>query len=254
MLKQFVLLVALPACTALSAAGAQTIPGAVLARNEPHHHPAYEDSLVRVLRVDVPGHDTTLLHEHGPDYFWIALGASEVINVRLGQPDATIRSADLSMHYTVGRFAHVARNPGTKAFRNITVELLRSQTNVQNLCEEVVAGAPLICTSTRVYRGLGVLERPMFETDQLRVSLLTLDAGGKLDGPRTPGSRLYITLNPLDATVLHARPEGPMRVAAARPGVEWSGGAWLASADGTWQLSNGSSRAIEVIEVTAKRR
>src|SRR3954454_6336708 len=87
---------------------AQSIPGAVLAKQEPHHHLAYEDSTLRVLRVRVPPHDTTLLHEHDPDYFWVALGASTVINAKLGSPDATITSGDLSIHYTVGPFAHVA--------------------------------------------------------------------------------------------------------------------------------------------------
>ena len=95
-----------------AAARSQSIPGAVLAKNEPHHHLVYEDSTLRVLRVRVPAHDTTLLHEHDPDYFWIALGASTVVNAKLGAPDATISSADLSIHYTLGNFAHVARNPG----------------------------------------------------------------------------------------------------------------------------------------------
>src|SRR4051794_14729145 len=94
-----------------SAAEAQSIPGAVLAKGEPHHHLVYEDATLRVLRVRVPAHDTTLLHEHDPDYFWIALGSSEVVNAKLGAPDATIKSADLSIHYTRGKFAHVARNP-----------------------------------------------------------------------------------------------------------------------------------------------
>src|SRR6476660_2403896 len=88
---------------------AQSIPGAVLAKNEPHHHLAYQDDVLRVLRVRVAPHDTTLLHEHDPDYFWIALGASTVTNAKLGSPDATISSTDLSMHYTPGKFAHVAR-------------------------------------------------------------------------------------------------------------------------------------------------
>jgi hypothetical protein len=59
--------------------GAQTIPGAVLAIREPHHHLVYEDSSLRVLRVRVPARDTTLLHEHDPDYFWISLGVSTLI-------------------------------------------------------------------------------------------------------------------------------------------------------------------------------
>src|SRR5215472_2303245 len=102
-------------------ASAQSIPGAVLAKHEPHHHLVYEDSTIRVLRVRVPPHDTTLLHEHDPDYFWISLGPSTLVNVRPGTPDATVTSADLAFHYTFGKFAHIARNPGNAPFDNITV-------------------------------------------------------------------------------------------------------------------------------------
>src|SRR5689334_827587 len=133
------------ALASATTARSQSIPGAVLAKNEPHHHLAYQDSTLRVLRVRVPAHDTTLLHEHDPDYFWIALGASTVVNAKLGSPDATIASSDLSIHYTPGNFAHVARNPGTVPFDNITVELLEPQTAVRNLCEPAVADKPLDC-------------------------------------------------------------------------------------------------------------
>src|SRR5512146_1374189 len=119
-----------------SAAVAQSMPGAVLAKREPHHHLAFEDATIRVLRVRVPPHDSTLLHEHDADYFWIALGASEFVNARLGAPDAMARSADLAVHYAPGKFAHVARNPGASPFDNLTVELLGAQTGVRNLCAQ----------------------------------------------------------------------------------------------------------------------
>src|SRR5579872_2874783 len=147
---------------------AQSIAGAVLAKREPHHHVAFEDSVLRVLRVHVAGHDTTLLHEHDADYFWVALGASTVVNAKLGAPDATITSSDLSVHYTLGQFAHVARNPGGSAFDNITVELLGRQTNPRNLCEAAVSGTPVRCARARQGAWVrGATEHAAFETDQL---------------------------------------------------------------------------------------
>src|SRR5262245_14981999 len=95
-----------PLLLAAGVARAQTIKGAVLAKNEPHHHLAYEDDVLRVLRVHVAPHDTTLLHEHDADYIWIAIGASTIVNAKLGAPDATISSKDLTIHYTPGKFAH----------------------------------------------------------------------------------------------------------------------------------------------------
>src|SRR4051812_14149493 len=164
----------LPLLTGASV-GAQSIRGAVLAQREPHHHLTYEDSTLRVLRVRVPAHDTTLLHEHDPDYFWIALGPSEVVNARLGAPDAVITSADLSIHYSVGPFAHVARNPGDRAFDNITVELLQRQRGVRNLCEAAVGDQPLDCRPPGA--PVGVSEQPAFASDRVRVSLATIAAG-----------------------------------------------------------------------------
>ena len=172
-----------------SLARSQSIPGAVLAQREPHHHLVYEDSTIRVLRVRVPAHDTTLLHEHDPDYFWVALGPSTLVNVRPGVPDATVTSPDLAVHYSFGKFAHIARNPGAAPFDNITVELLEPQTGVRNLCEAVVADKPLDCHESptgKKARFSGAPEHPAFASDQLTVSLQAIDPGGTL----RPTSRL----------------------------------------------------------------
>jgi hypothetical protein len=245
--------VAFALCAAVSAVQGQTIAGAVLAKKEPHHHLAFEDSTLVVLRVEVPPRDTTLLHEHEPDYFWIALGRSEVVNARMGSAPATIASDDGSVHYTVGKFAHVARNPGTTPFRNITVELLGKQSNPRNLCEEAVAGQPLLCPSARKPRDMGVTERPAFETDQLQVSVLTFGRDGRLAGTETDGGRWYILLNPLDATAMNAVRDENAGAAPMRRN-EWRGGTWRPPAGRKWRISNGTGREVDVLEVTAKRR
>jgi hypothetical protein len=159
---------------AAGGARAQTIKGAVLAKNEPHHHLAYADDVLRVLRVHVAPHDTTLLHEHDADYIWIALGASTIVNAKLGAPDAIVTSKDLTVHYTPGKFAHVARNQTDKPFDNITIELLQPQTNPRNLCEEAIAGQRLQCEPVS---SQGVTQRPAVATDQLRATLVTIDPG-----------------------------------------------------------------------------
>ena len=249
---------AVVAALAIGASGArgQTIPGAVLAKQEPHHHLAYEDSVLRVLRVLVPAHDTTLLHEHGPDYFWIALGASDVVNVRLGAAPATIHSEDRSVHYTVGRFAHVARNPGDAPFRNITVELLRGQSNPRNLCEEAVAGQGLACTSARIYRGLGTLERPAFQTDNLSVSLVTVAPGGQFSGEPAESNRCYILLNPADAPAVTARRDDatPAAAPATRSSVtEWRGGTWRPPTGFRWRIGSRATHDVVMLEVVARK-
>jgi hypothetical protein len=218
---------------------AQSIPGAVLAKNEPHHHLAYQDSTLRVLRVRVPAHDTTLLHEHDPDYFWIALGASTVVNAKLGTPDATITSSDLSIHYTPGNFAHVARNPGGVPFDNITVELLEPQAGVRNLCEAALADKPLDCRGREQRSALfiGATEHPAFATARRRVSLVTIPPRTTIR-PGTPTKSAWlIALDTADvAQALATRSLGP-----------WFGGTIRLPNDPTWRIQNQNGKSIRFI-------
>ena len=223
------------------AARAQSIPGAVLAKQEPHHHLAYEDATLRVLRVRVPAHDTTLLHEHDPDYFWIALGASTVVNAKLGAADATISSRDLSVHYTPGNFAHVARNPGDTPFDNITVELLEPQTNVRNRCEHAIGDKPLDCPATGESAAFftGGAEHPAFATDQIRVSLVTIAPGQSLQSSTVAKPAWVIALD--TASAQHD---------LVTTGVaQWVGGALRSRVGQKWTVTNRGHAPIHVVTV-----
>ena len=221
-------------------ARSQTIPGAVLARSEPHHHPAYEDQTLRVLRVHIGPHDTTLLHEHDPDYFWVALGASEFVNAPLGKPDAVVKSPALGVHYAAGHFAHVARNPGTSPFDNITVELLGTQSHVRNLCEAALAGQPLDCPRAveRPANAAGVTEHRAFTSDQLLVSVATLQPGAALRATSAAPSTWVIALDTADTG--HAL--------TIDGGGRWVGGTYRASGSG-WAVRNRGSRVSRVVTV-----
>lgn len=226
---------------AAATAGAQSIPGAVLAKREPHHHLAFEDATIRVLRVRVAPHDTTLLHEHDPDYFWVALGASTVVNAKPGIADATITSADRSIHYTPGKFAHVARNPGDAPFDNITVELLEPQTNVRNLCEHALGDKPLDCATTgRNSEFLfGGTEHQAFATDQIKVSLVTIESGQSLRSSALARPAWVIALD--TASAVHD---------LATTGVSrWVGGTFRSGAGQKWTITNRGRTPIHVVTV-----
>lgn len=218
---------------------AQTIPGAVLAIREPHHHLAYEDSSVRVLRVRVPAHDTTLLHEHDPDYFWVGLGSSTLINARYGAADATITSADLNFHYSFGNFAHVARNPGAEPFDNITVELLEPQTDVRNLCEAAIPDKPLDCRPPSPRFFSGATERPALRTAQIRVSLVTIAPGSVLRETAHARSTWIIALDSAD---VH-------RGLALEGAMTWVGGTFRAREGDEWALRNRGRIPLRVVAV-----
>lgn len=235
-MNKLIAVLALAGALAPLPGNAQSIPGAVLAVREPHHHLTYEDSAIRVLRVRVPAHDTTLLHEHDPDYFWIALGASDVVNAKLGAPDATIASRDLSIHYTPGHFAHVARNPGAAPFDNITVELFGTQTNIRNLCETATAAQSLDCPATQLAHGTGVTEHPAFSTNRLRVSLVAIEPGAVLRSSAPNRDAWLIALDTADT-------RGALVTLGAGG---WRGGVYR-PARGPWAVRNDGKRVSRAL-------
>jgi hypothetical protein len=165
---------------------------------EPHHHLVYSGERLRVFRVEVPAHSATLIHEHAVDYFWISVGASEFVNAAVGKPEAPVVAADGSVHFTRGGFAHLARVDGATPFRNVTLELPEVQTNPRNLCEAVLPNEPVDCPAamTRaaaLFSGADI--RPEFETDQVRVTLITFAPGAKLELARRRQSPILVAVD-----------------------------------------------------------
>ena len=111
------------------------------ASGEPHHHLKIENEYVRVYYVEVLPHENTLLHQHDHDYIYVSLGPSDVISAILDKPEIHLQLKDGETHFTRGGFAHVARNLADTPFRNITIELLKPQTNPYNLCGQIQPGS-----------------------------------------------------------------------------------------------------------------
>jgi len=123
-------------------------PTAVPIPKEPHHHLVLENDYVRVFRVSVPPHESTLLHQHDVPYLYVALGPADVINAVQGKPEAHLVMADGQLGYSPGHFAHIARNESDALFNNVTVELLHPQGDAHNFCEKVVEGPLKDCKSS----------------------------------------------------------------------------------------------------------
>src|SRR2546422_10340909 len=94
---------------------------------EPHHRLALENQYVRVFKVDVPPHESTLMHRHRHDYVFVTLGASEVSNEVAGKPPVTLKLKDGETRFTPGNFAHIAKNLTDAPFRNVTIEFLQDE-------------------------------------------------------------------------------------------------------------------------------
>lgn len=149
---------------------------------EPHHHLKLENEYVRVYYVEAPPHEATLLHQHDHDYIYVSLGPSDVVNAILNKPEIHLQLKDGEAHFTRGGFAHVARNLADTPFRNITIELLKPQEELQNLCEKIVEGELGEChpTENRSYSG-----KPYFKSAEMSVFFGTLKPKAEfiLQGP-----------------------------------------------------------------------
>jgi hypothetical protein len=155
-------------------------PVAVPIPQEPHHHLVLENEYVRVFRVAVPAHESTLLHQHDVPYLYVALGPADVINAVQGKPEAHLVMADGQLGYSPGHFAHIARNDSDLPFNNVTIELLHPQGEAHNLCEEIIEGPVKNCESSgsgtvpkdsplrALVRATG--PRQLFETEEIFVS------------------------------------------------------------------------------------
>jgi quercetin dioxygenase-like cupin family protein len=162
-------------------------PTAVPIPQEPHHHLVLENDYVRVFRVSVPAHESTLLHQHDVPYLYVSLGPADVINAVQGRPEAHLVMTDGQLGYSPGHFAHIARNESAVPFNNVTIELLKPQGESRNICEKIVEGPLGSCTqpvrsqptSNSQSRVLPEVFKtsPLFETDGVRVVLTSLAPG-----------------------------------------------------------------------------
>ena len=173
-------------------------PVVVPAAKEPHHHLVLENSYVRVLRVSVPAHDATLLHQHDVPYIYVALGPGDVINAVAGKPEAHLVMTDGQVGYSRGGFAHIARTDAGLVFNNVTIELLRPQGEPKNRCDKVVPGEPGPCTYER--RVNSYTNSPSFETDEIDVYSVELQPKASFqDIPET--DMLLVALDQAELTV-----------------------------------------------------
>jgi beta-alanine degradation protein BauB len=171
---------------------------------EPHHHLKIENEYVRVYYVEVPPHENTQLHQHDNDYIFIALGAADIINAPLNKPELHQVLKDGEIHFARGGFAHVARNLADTPFRNITIEFLKPQGEVRNLCERIIDGPLNDCTSSSANSGTIPADSPLrafiqatgpkrlFETEEIFVTSHFSPIEQKYSETGPPAGRLLI--------------------------------------------------------------
>ena len=135
--------------------------------NEPHHHPLLANDFIRVFHVQVPPHESTLLHRHERDYVMVQLTSSDLTNAPAGGPGQQSHVEPGQAQLIKAPLIHVVANLGETAYANISMEILRS--SPQHPPGAVPAGN---------FGGEGVVTRLLFENDVVRAWDTEIHPGG----------------------------------------------------------------------------
>jgi quercetin dioxygenase-like cupin family protein len=175
--------------------------------SEPGHHLALENAYVRVFKVEVPPHASTLVHWHRHDYMFVTLGAAQVENDVKGKPPATLKLQDGETHFSAAPFAHAAKNLADTPFRNVTIELLKTDDSTWD-----------------PDRGLSVLHGGtidiLFVKDGARASEVDLQPGGVIPEHTHKGPHLVVAVTDLDLES-HVAGKSPTHLLLKSGDIKW---------------------------------
>jgi quercetin dioxygenase-like cupin family protein len=168
---------------------AETIPEVEITA-EPSHHFALENEYVRVFKVEVAPHGSTLMHRHRHDYVFVTIGDAHVSNEVEGKPPADLKLTDGYTGFVAGNFAHIARNLSTQPFRNIAIELMQ---------DEKLQQTPSHWPEQEGEKTfLGGRSKILFVKDGVRVSEVNLEPGAVVPSHHHNGPHLLVALSDLD--------------------------------------------------------
>jgi hypothetical protein len=147
---------------------------------EHHHHLVLANSFMKAYEVEVPPHDSTLLHRHDQDYVYIVFGDADITNAVENKEPVKAHLADTTVNFAKGPFAHVARNDGSTTFRNITVQLLQPQGEVKIYFPSVNAALDAVekdPNNIHVRHMKGATEVVILETAEMRALAVNVKPG-----------------------------------------------------------------------------
>jgi hypothetical protein len=152
----------------LSAQAPASTPAPMPMSEEGHHHLVSENSYVRVFFVEIPAHETTLLHYHDLPYISVPPGGYELGSQAESGPTSVTNFARVA--YAAGKFSHAVTNSGDRPLRNVAVELVRPQGMTRNRCAIVVRDLPQqMCDVPELTSADPSRRLPLFESDEVLV-------------------------------------------------------------------------------------
>jgi quercetin dioxygenase-like cupin family protein len=161
---------------------------------EPNHHQVFVNDYVRIFDVSAPSKASTLVHWHRHDYAFVTLGDANLINARVGQQPTPLVLKDGDVRFTPGGFAHFIANKSDTVFRNITIELLKSSTNVKSCANS--CSVPVPCAATN--KLACPTKETLISSDQWTLSRVVLPPSAALEKHRHTTPHLVVAVSPMN--------------------------------------------------------
>jgi quercetin dioxygenase-like cupin family protein len=205
-----------PAPAVYAARAADAAAPAVAITAEPSHHLALENEQVRVFKVEVAPHASTLVHRHGHDYVFVTLGDSHVSNEVQGKSPVDLQLPDGRTSFTPGGFAHAAKNLADTPFRNVTIELLED-----DKLRQAPSPWPPEAEGNRELPGVRI--KVLYIKDGARVSEVEVQPGATVPRHHHDGPHLVVAVSDVELRS-DVEGKGPVATTLKAGDVRWLAG------------------------------
>jgi quercetin dioxygenase-like cupin family protein len=158
--------------------------------SEASHHFFLENEFIRVFKVEVAPHASTLMHRYRHDYVFVTLGDAHVSNEVKRKPPVDLKLTDGETRFVAGNFAHVAKNLSDLPFRNVTIELMQDERLRQTPSRWPEESGEKTFPSGR--------SKILFVKDGMRVSEVNLEPGTIIPSHHHDGPHLVVAITDLD--------------------------------------------------------
>lgn len=212
---------------------------------EPHHHLALKNDVVKVFEIDLASHDVFLMHGHDHDDVLIVVGDATTVSTTPGQADILQISKNGEVRFSRSGRSHSVRNIGQTPYRAVSIDLLRPQTGAHNLCGKQIPEMKPDCPVTAIAdANTPRADLPQFETDQVFVTLTRIRPHQQASFGEADTDDLIVTID--EAVIAAAAGKGPDQALA--PG----GPVWVARGSAKRILKNNSDKELRIVTVAFK--
>jgi quercetin dioxygenase-like cupin family protein len=157
---------------------------------EPSHHLVLENEYIRVFKVEVARHASTLMHRHRHDYVFVTLGDAHVSNEVEGKPPVDLKLSDGETGLWRGTLPRSQSISRTSPFRNATIALMQDERLRQTPSHWPEENGEKTFPAGRI--------TTLFVKEGVRVSEVKLEPGAIVPSHHPDGPHLLVAITDLD--------------------------------------------------------